>query len=530
MICFGSIFRPGAASRLIEGNSPVAVIVAAALWLMLLAGLRPLMLPDEGRYVGVAWEMVSSGNWLVPVIDGLPYFHKPQLFYWISAAGMKILGVGEWAGRLPSLLAAILTVGGLFLFLRRYRSSRFATLATIILVTQPLFFFGAQFANLDMLVAGMISLTILSGADAILRMERNQPCRGALATAYAFAALGVLAKGLIGIVLPGGVLFFWLLWRRQWRLMLPMFRLEAILVFMLIALPWFYWMQHLYPGFYDYFVVYHHFKRFSETGFNNPQPFWFYLPVLLLLTLPWSLWIARAAGRNRQGAESDPLRSLMAIWLGLILAFFSLPSSKLVGYILPAVPPLAWFVAEVFSSWTQRDPDAAQRWFSRTLGAATFICAGAAIALVFAYKDSTKPLAESIRPVFAAGDQFVMVGVHRYDVPFYLRSSKPIWFVANWNDPGIPRDDDWRKELFDAGQFDPERAKTVLMTPPAFDKTVCHHASGALWILGTSRAEGILPWLKNQPVYARERQNVLWRLTPDTINTLPLCDGKPTAG
>ncbi len=186
--------------------------------------------------------------------------------------------------------------------------------------------------------------------------------------------------------------------------------------------------------------------------------------------------------------------------------------------------------AEAVAGESERDPTAAQRWFSRTLGAATLICAGAAIALVFAYKGSIKPLAESIRPAFSAGDQFVMVGVHRYDLPFYLRSSKAIWFVSNWDDPGISRDDDWRKELFDAGQFDPERAKTVLITPPVFDKTLCHHASGALWILGNSRAAGILPWLKNQPVYAMEGQNVVWRLTPDAINTLPLCAGMPTGG
>ncbi|HCZ13139.1 MAG TPA: hypothetical protein DHV85_00805 [Candidatus Accumulibacter sp.] len=207
------------------------LLILCALWLTLFAGFRPLMLPDEGRYVGVAWEMLSSGNWLVPTLDGMPFFHKPPLFYWLTAAGLQVFGANDWAARLASTLAALLATVALYAFLRRYADKRLANLAVVVLVSQPMFFAGAQYANLDMLVAAMISATIVCGASAILSLERGLPYRIALASAYVFAALGVLAKGLIGFVLPGAILLAWLLVRRGYRLIPALFPILLVLLF-----------------------------------------------------------------------------------------------------------------------------------------------------------------------------------------------------------------------------------------------------------------------------------------------------------
>jgi 4-amino-4-deoxy-L-arabinose transferase-like glycosyltransferase len=321
------VSTPGARlfARLVDTRSALLVIVATAVWLAATAGVRPLMLPDEGRYVGIAWEMLTSGDWLVPRLDGLPFFHKPPLFYWLTSLSLGLFGSHQLAARVASLLAATLAAGGMYLFARRYRGSQVATIAVVVLLTQPIFYAAAQFANLDMLVAGLISLAILSGADALLRLEKGNPYHAALARAYGFTALGILAKGLIGIVLPAGVLLLWLLWRRSWRFLPTMLWPSGCLLLLLIALPWFFWMQHLYPGFFDYFVVYHHFQRFSETGFNNQVAFWFYIPVILLCALPWSPWFARVFIKPCwTDKDASGLRSLMAIWLGVIVASSSL--------------------------------------------------------------------------------------------------------------------------------------------------------------------------------------------------------------
>src|SRR6218665_1288398 len=230
------------------------------LWLAMLAWTRPLMLPDEGRYVGVAWEMVRSRAWLTPTLNGLPYFHKPPPFYWITASSLSVFGLHELPARLAPLVGAWCGAMSLFLFTRRWAGERHAQIALAVLLCQPLFYVGAQFANLDMLVAGLITATVCLLADAALSCEAQHPYRRSLAGAYAFAGLGLLAKGLIGFVLPALAIGLWLAWRRQWRTLLRLLWLPGILVFVLIAAPWIVAMQHRFPSFLDYFFIVQHFK------------------------------------------------------------------------------------------------------------------------------------------------------------------------------------------------------------------------------------------------------------------------------
>src|SRR5689334_5072069 len=197
--------------------------------------MRPLALPDEGRYVGVAWEMVRSGNWLVPTLDTLPFFHKPPLFYWLSAGAIATFGNYEWAGRLPTVLAATAAVIGLFSFLRRWLGQPTALTALLIIVTMPYVFVGAQFANLDMLVAACITGTILCAADVVLANRHRQHLPAlTLVRAYLFAALGVLAKGLIAIVIPVLVIGLWLVSMRNLRLLVRLVSWPGLLVFSMI--------------------------------------------------------------------------------------------------------------------------------------------------------------------------------------------------------------------------------------------------------------------------------------------------------
>ncbi len=259
------------------------LLLACAAWLLIAAAWRPLMLPDEGRYVGVAWEMLSSGNWRVPTLDGMPFFHKPPLFYWISTASMQIFGAHAWAARLASALPAIAALVALHAFVRRHRDTRTANLTAVILATQPFFFGAAQFANLDMLVASMITLTIVFIADAAIRIEQNierdighsNGIGRSLTAGYVFAALGVLAKGLIGWLLPAAVIVVWLALRGKLRVLWHLLKLPQLALTLLIAAPWFLAMQAKYPQFLDYFFVEQHFRRFAGAGFNNAQPFWF---------------------------------------------------------------------------------------------------------------------------------------------------------------------------------------------------------------------------------------------------------------
>ncbi len=206
------VVEPGRASASRLESIVVVLLIVAVLGAT--GWARPLLLPDEGRYVGVAWEMMRSGDWITPTLNGLPYFHKPPLFYWLSAGAMSVFGLHEWAARLPSLLGGWLGAFSIFMFVCRWCDVRVARIAVVALLVQPLFFIGAQFANLDMLVAGCITATSRLLAHASLSRESGLPWRRSLAAAYAAAAFGMLAKGLIGVVLPGLVIVVWLLWLR----------------------------------------------------------------------------------------------------------------------------------------------------------------------------------------------------------------------------------------------------------------------------------------------------------------------------
>ena len=277
-------------------TSPALLLSLLALWLLATLGLRPLLLPDEGRYAEVARAMLH-GDLLVPTLDGLPFFHKPPLFYWLDIAAMRIVGENAFAGRFGSFVGAWLMGAALLLAMRRWHGPRSAAITLGVLATTPFFFIGAQYANHDMLVGGLITAAVLAIARAV-----DDPKRVVLrwlVVGWVLCALAVLAKGLIGIVLPALVIGPWLLAQRRWRQMLRLLHPLGLLAFVAVAAPWFVAMQLHYPGFFDYFIVEQHFRRFAQTNFNNVHGTWFFIVAMPLLTLPWSAWLPAAIQRHR---------------------------------------------------------------------------------------------------------------------------------------------------------------------------------------------------------------------------------------
>lgn len=496
------------------------------IWLGITAGFRPLMLPDEGRYVGVAWEMLASGKLGVPILDGMPYFHKPPLFYWLTAASLNTFGMNFWAARFASILAASIVAVGLFQFVRRYFNGLTATISLVILLTQPFFFAGAQFANLDMLVAAMISLCILSAADAVLRKEAGEAYRTSLLLSYLYAALGLLAKGLIGIMLPGAVLFIWLLATRRGKSLLTLLWVPGIAIFGLIGLPWFLLMQAQYHEFFDYFIIYHHVQRFSEGGFNNRQPFWFYVPALLGMTLPWSPWLwqsLRLPGNSFSSRQRD-IQWLMLAWCLVILLFFSIPISKPIGYILPVLPAFAFLIALPFArKMAASKQGVAQRHFTLHLVLAGSICLAVLIGVAnHDYATSARQLANNIDKAFSESepDQLVMVEHYQYDLPFYLHLKRPAWVISDWDDVSIPKHDNWRKELYDARKFHPEAGKETLLNYAQLNERLCIGSiRGSFWILGDANTPSRLSILTGLTAYGSRHEQLVWRLTPELRQT-----------
>lgn len=329
-----------------QANTPVLrndgpFLVAVVLWLVLMAMIRPLTVPDEGRYADVARWMLVHHDWLTPRLNGLPFFHKPPLLYWIDASLFSIFGTSPAVARIAPTLAASLCCLGLFWFLRRRFGSALARLATLILVTSSLFFGGAQYVNHDMLVGGGITLAILFFADGVLTGEARSYILGYLACGLAF-----MSKGMIGLALPGLVLLPWFLACGRWRQFSQVLNPLGIVVLLAVVLPWFLLVQRAFPEFDHYFFVEQQVQRYVTNDFNNKQPIWFYLAGVVVSFLPWLFMVPlRQLWQRWQALFGRELAALLVWWPVAIIGFFSIPQSKLIGYVIPATAPIAILLA-----------------------------------------------------------------------------------------------------------------------------------------------------------------------------------------
>lgn len=496
--------RPVAATQ--RWASPGRLMLAVFVWLALTAAWRPLMLPDEGRYVGVAWEMLQRGDAVTPTLDGLPYFHKPPLMYWITAAAMKLAGPSGWAMRAAPLLGAMAMVLALWCAVAGGSPAgsarrREAALAVALLVTTPFVFLGAQYADCDMLVAGAVSLAVACARRAFERHEAAP--RRWIVAAWVAAGFAVLAKGLIGVVLPALVLLPWLVATRRWRAILALLDPLALLPFLLIAAPWLVLAQQAHPGFFDYFVVEQHFRRFTQTSFNNREPFWFFFAVLPLAMLPATLWLPAATRRlrrawQRAGAHADMV--FAAWWIAAVLLFFSAPASKLVGYVLPAAAPMAWLLARALRG---RRPALVAT--TLVAGAATCLLAWGAVFVKGPAGDGD--LAAALLAARTPGERVVYVGDPFFDLRLLARLETPPAVVGDWTSAERDRRDDWRRELRDAGRFDPAAAAEVLWSPEELQRRRC---AGRLWLV-TSGSAAPPTGFEDAAMVAKGRRGRLWR-------------------
>lgn len=310
-----------------------------------LGGL-PLIDPDEGRYAEIPREMVEQGDFVTPTLNYVKYFEKPPLLYWLNAASLKLSGLTEEAARFPSALCGLLTILATYIIARRLYGRRTALIAAAILGTAAGFVLQSRIILTDMLLT--FCLTAALGAFIIAgQREGRRSTAGPWYAFYLFCALAVLAKGLIGMVFPAGIIFFYLLLSGRWKLLGEMRIPTGLALFLALAAPWFVAVSLRNPEFARFFFIHEHFERFTSTVHGRYQPFWFFLPVLAATLLPWSFFIPGALKRAWRDRHHDDSQAglYLLIWTVLIFLFFSKSNSKLVPYILPIFPPLAILIA-----------------------------------------------------------------------------------------------------------------------------------------------------------------------------------------
>ncbi|HEY3309474.1 MAG TPA: phospholipid carrier-dependent glycosyltransferase [Desulfuromonadaceae bacterium] len=341
-------------------------------------GRLPLIDPDEGRYAEIPREMLEKGDFITPTLNYVKYFEKPPLLYWLNAGSLKLFGVTEFAARLPSALCGLLTVLATYVIASQLYNRRTALISALILATSTGFVLQSRIILTDMLLT--CCLTAALGAFIIAAQREGRRSKSLpWYLFYLFCALAVLAKGLIGIVFPAGIIFFYLLLGCRWKLLREMRLLSGLLLFLAIASPWFVAVSLANPEFARFFFIHEHFERFTSTVHGRYQPVWFFLPVLLGTMLPWSFFIPGALIKAWRDRYQDQIKSslYLLIWTSLIFLFFSKSNSKLIPYILPIFPPLAILIACRIDNQTDKQ-GRGLRLSAIMLGIAVFIL-GAAI-------------------------------------------------------------------------------------------------------------------------------------------------------
>jgi 4-amino-4-deoxy-L-arabinose transferase-like glycosyltransferase len=336
------------------------VLILATLYLCYFQNLGAIGLvgPDEPRYAWIARDMQESGDWVTPRLYGKPWFEKPPLYYWGAALSFKLFGVSEVSARLPSAISALLaTLALAWLALRLYAPETARWLLLLLPSTVGMIGFSHAAAT-DMPFAAMLTIAMVFAA-VILGLTRDDdtpvlpraPWLTLLSFGF-FLGLAALAKGPAAIILSGGSVLLWAIFTKRWRDAFRCLHPVAIAAFCLTALPWYILCSRRNPDFFRVFIIEHNFKRFLTPEFQHLQPFWFYIPILLIAFLPWTILLILSASFGSlkfwHERKLAPATALLCCWSLFCLLFFSISKSKLPGYILPAIPAVALLLTHSF--------------------------------------------------------------------------------------------------------------------------------------------------------------------------------------
>lgn len=311
---------------------------------------------DEPRYAQVAREMLEHRDWITPTLAGHAWLEKPPLYYWQAMLAYSVLGVNDVAARVPSALDATFLVIAAYLFFRRSRSGLAGDAALMIASCAAIVGY-ARAASTDMPLAASFGIGMLAWWA-----WRESEKKIYLALFYFFMALGMLAKGPVAPFLAALIIFFFALGTHESKWVLKTIWLPGVTLFCSVALPWYIAVQIRNPQFFREFILEHNFARFATNLYHHPEPFWYYVPVILLSLVPWTVFVIAALVRpvriwwtERKLVAAEPevapdlefeLSLFAAIWLIAPVVFFSFSSSKLPGYVLPAVPAGGLLLAE----------------------------------------------------------------------------------------------------------------------------------------------------------------------------------------
>jgi dolichol-phosphate mannosyltransferase len=388
------------AAPLSRNGGFVLVLAAAALLLSARIGDLPLLDPDEAKHAQVAREMLEAERWLEPLVYGQPYHHKPSLLYALIGLCYRLVGVGELGARMVPAIAGLLTIGIVYRYASRRRVAD-GLLASMLLLASPLFFAVARFTNFD----GLLTLATFAAVVAIGGwIDSEGRDRRKLVWGAALAGIGVLVKGPAAAVLLALPV---LVCGRSAARNTPLSaHLGAAACFAVLVGAWLIPALLLHPEYVRDFLWVHNVQRYSvDADLFHPEPFWFFVPVLLATLLPWSPVVPAAVTSAWRRGGGERFLAVYALW---VVVFFSLSNGKLATYVLPAYPALAVLAAR----WLNDGHPRARGFLSATAAAIFVLSAPVAYVVLRIEEPGFESLACALVPPTMAG-AWVLASRHR---------------------------------------------------------------------------------------------------------------------
>ncbi len=315
-------------------------------------GVRPVMIPDETRYAEIPREMMTTGNWVSPHLNGLRYFEKPVLGYWVTGISMQVFGDNAFAMRLPSALSAGLSALALFALLSRFTKRRTTALNAAMIYLSMLGVFLIGTINiLDSVFSFLLTAAFVSFYFSHQETDSKKRLAYLLLLGL-FCGGAFLAKGFLAFVLLGAVIGPYVIWQGRWQELFTRGWIALLAAIVVIA-PWAILVHLQEPEYWHYFFWEEHVKRFASEDAQHGEPVWYYLMFLPLLTLPWiaqlpmalkNLLVNEDGDEQGTGKESELLKYSI-LWFLMPFIFFSISRGKLPTYILPCLAPLAVILA-----------------------------------------------------------------------------------------------------------------------------------------------------------------------------------------
>lgn len=483
----------------VEARTPVAgspgmirlgLFAAGLLGLAVLLRTNSLLGPDEARHAGIVYDMWAARQYLMPRVDGLPTLDGAPLYYWIALVFVSVLGVHEWALRLPSLIAAMLAPW----VMSRTLSGPCLRLPLVPLIMlallQPALMSTGRLAAPDMMNLLLLTAAIGSFLRAIATLDNGLRAEGWIIAAWVASAFLALGAGPLALPAPAVIVSLWLAVRRRHAVLPALWSWPGLMAAGVLVLPWWGLVSASYPG-----IVGATFERQAAAmvghGQDTAAASWLGLRGLLVVAavIPAATWFHRLRRPAAQAALRSPIAGLIAMWLALLVPLYPLFTTTDAGPAALMSVPLLYFGALALVSRRAETPGTGKLrdWLAHgALGTAAVI---ASVYLFSSRSSDVLPLTQAIGERYMPSiDKVILLDRYDYEFNFYMRSPKLVFVAADWPPEGGSPAPAWKADLAQSARFAPETATRLLLSHEGFRDKLCERRVVNLWVVATGRA------------------------------------------